>query len=170
VKNRGFTILETLIVCAIIGLLAAIAIPMYMNAQNRAKQAKTIANMRTIAMAWEARSAEVKAYNAAGVNFTLPTNPVTEGSLEAILAPTYVKEIPAADGWSHALDFFLDSPIGSSKAGSVYVIRSPGRDGIMEGKAKKAYKIQVTTNFDCDIVYSNGAFIAYPQGKQDGAK
>lgn len=169
-KNHGFTILETLIVCAILGFLAAIAIPMYMNAQNRAKQAKTIANMRTIAVAWEARAAEVKAYNAGGASFAMPANPVTETDLGSILTPTYIRSLPANDGWGSALDFASDSPIGSSAPASLYSIRSPGRDGVLEAKNKKNYRIQVTTNFDCDIVYSNGAFIAYPQGKQDGAK
>ncbi len=169
-KNQGFTILETLIVCAILGFLAAIAIPMYMNAQNRAKQAKTISNMRTIAMAWEARAAEVKAYNAGGASFAMPANVVDETELTTILTPTYIKSIPGTDGWGSALDFALDSVIGSATPASLYSIRSPGRDGVFEAKKKKNYRIQVTTNFDCDIVYSNGAFIAYPQGKQDGAK
>jgi type II secretion system protein G len=166
-KNRGFSILEILIVCAILGLLAAIAIPTYMNSQNRAKQSKTIENMRTIATAWEARAAEVKAYNAAGVNYSIPTVNVTSAQLGTTLAPTYIKQVPTTDGWGYLLDFKLDAAIGAKAPASTYSIRSMGRDGKLEATGKRSYRIQATTNFDCDIVYSNGNFIAYPQGKQN---
>ena len=166
-KNRGFTILETLIVCAIIGFIAAIAIPMYMNAQNRAKQSRTIGNIRTIASAWESRGAEVKAYNAAGANFAIPTVNVTAAQMTTMLTPTYLREIPAKDGWGWPFDFKLNSAIGSGTTAITYSIRSPGRDGVLEAAGKTNYRIQATTSFDCDIVYSNGTFIAYPQGKQN---
>ena len=48
-----------------------------------------------------------------------------------------------------------------------YTILSRGRDKIAEaGLDDTGYVGQVTQDMDCDIVYSNGSFMQYPEGIQ----
>jgi general secretion pathway protein G len=157
-NRRGFTLIELLVVVGIIGILAAIAIYNYRGGLERARQKRTMADMRTIAQAWEAKGAETHGYNAAG--FTFPSVVVSEAALESILVPTYAKSIPGKDGWGRDWGFGLDQAIGGPTASS-YAIRSGGSDF----KFDASYTIGPTSEFDCDIVYANGAFVAYPGTK-----
>jgi type II secretion system protein G len=52
-KERGFTLIELLVVITIIGILAAIALPNYIKAKDKAKEAEVKANVHTIQVAVE---------------------------------------------------------------------------------------------------------------------
>lgn len=112
--HLGFTLVETLVVIAIIGLLMAIGIPMWMNSVNRAKQTGTLESMRAIAAAWEARAADRQGYAAAGATFTMPPTPMTGTDVQALLQPTYIHSLPLLDGWHHPFDFASDLIDGST--------------------------------------------------------
>jgi prepilin-type N-terminal cleavage/methylation domain-containing protein len=164
----GFSIIEMLVVLGVIGILAAIAIPMFLNAQNRGKQAQTVANMRAIATAIELRAADLKSYSSAGADFPIPRISVSFEEMTAMLTPKYIQVLPRVDGWGFPLTFHLDQPIGNTEGARTYAIRSPGRDGIMTptGADGSSYKEGKFDCFDCDIVFSNGSFVAWPEGAQ----
>lgn len=150
-RERGFTLIELLVVVAIIAILAAIAIMAYLTSIDRARQRRTVADIRTIAVAWESRASEMQSYGIAGYQF--PQTAVTYEDLRGALSPTYSRVLPRSDGWGRPFEFAVGN--GPKQ----YAIRSAGRDGAMESTEYTAGEVD---DPDCDIIYANGSFITYP--------
>jgi type IV pilus assembly protein PilA len=87
IKNKeGFTLIELMIVVAIIGILAAVAIPNFINYQCKAKQSEAKQAVKTIATGLEAYMAEFDTYTTdiTKLDVDVPTN-------------RYTNTIPVAD-------------------------------------------------------------------------
>jgi type IV pilus assembly protein PilA len=168
-NNKGFTLIELLIVVAIIGIIVAIAIPNLLNAIQRAKQKRSMADMRSAGTAAEAYAVDFNHYPAAAgtamnwpSGLSMPTSsfgdPGSAGTFNIQVAPTYIRVLPLADGWN---SWFLYSSKGTNA--QHYGIASVGKDGVKTGALASAE----TTDFNADIIFCDGQFLQYPAGAQN---
>jgi type II secretory pathway pseudopilin PulG len=135
-------------VVAVVGILAAIAIPNLLTAMQRSKQKRSMADIRTIATAVEAYAVDNKRYPAVSAY----------NELNGILAPTYIRVVPTLDGWGQ--------PFRYESWSNSYAIGSGAKDGQFEHDSLREYAPGGTTNFNNDIIFSNGVFVRYPEGAQ----
>ena len=84
-RRKGFTLVEIMIVVAIIGLLAAIAIPNFVRARAQAQQQACIANLKQIEGATQVWLLDIAGSTLAAVVW-------------ADLVPNYIKRQPTCPG------------------------------------------------------------------------
>src|SRR5262249_10161437 len=75
----------------------------------------------------------------------------------ALLKPTYIALPPWQDGWGQPMVY------GTGTGHQAYMLASGGRD---KSTPTTPTECGTTTDFNSDIVYSNGTFVVYPDGPQ----
>ncbi|TBR23382.1 prepilin-type N-terminal cleavage/methylation domain-containing protein [bacterium] len=96
--RRGFTLIELMIVVAIIGLLSAIAVPKFANLIVQAKEGNTKGNLGRIRSALNIYYADMEGYFPISANASNTTNWT---GLSTTLVPKYINTVPKAELRNH---------------------------------------------------------------------
>ena len=175
-RRRGFTLIELIVVVAIIGILAAILIPIIQGAIQKSKQKAAMVDMNSIGQAITAFVTDT------GRAPTSPDGPLAAGlKIFQELQPFHIAALPINDSWGHPFRIWTGTAvvgrfgIGAGVVGGEdFLIQSLGRDGVDEGFVFSVsnpfdlYPVSSMSDFDKDLIVWNGAWIHAPRAAQSG--
>lgn len=144
-RRQGILLLVIGLIIPAIGILSAIITPNLLIAVQTAKAKQTMSDMMSIGEALEIYWIDYDEYP--------PCNSFRE--LSGYLDPNYIRRLPIYDGWGNPFRYEV-------KEDSYFLI-SLGRDGIQDAFEPYTAFAAITDDFDDDIIFSNGAFIRYPE-------
>ena len=171
-RSRGFTLIELLIVVAILGIIAAILIPNLLDALQKARQKRTVADVRNVGTAWMSWLTDQVGAASGGSAKVYPTgdhNALAYSELFNYLNPRdeffYIQEVPQVDGWNYPLGFAMNPELADS---GVVLICSPAQRGFYingEDCVDASWTVEpfLVTDYEQDIVWADGYFIRWPE-------
>ena len=161
-RQKGFTLIELLIVVAIIGIIAALLIPNFLDALQKAKQKRTVADVRNIGTAMFSWLTDQVGASAAGTTVSLGSfKSISQTDLVTQLVSQYIQDVPRVDGWGGTYAFFLDTANPLSQ--HVMAIASGGRNKNTPTSGSYTVGAFDPTDYDQDIVWADGFFVRWPQ-------
>jgi general secretion pathway protein G len=165
IRQKGFTLIEVLIVVAVIGIIAAMLIPNLLDAMQKVKQKRTMADMKIVGTAMFSWLTDQAGAAAAGsgatvVDLTTYGPQLQHPNLTTVLCTQYIQALPRLDGWRTPYHYYLR--VDNPHANHVMAIRSLGRDRIPDGDVYEVSAFD-PTDYDRDIVWADGFMVQYPQ-------
>jgi general secretion pathway protein G len=165
-------LIEILLVVVIIGIIGVIIIPNLMDSLQKAKQRRTVNDVRAVGTAWFSWVTDQLSAAAAGSSAQtfdldrLGTEISPEDLMEILRrgGMNYIVTVPINDGWGGDYDYLWT---GNPADTPTFGLRSKGRDRAV-GPTTNPYPLGPfpTTAYDEDIVWVDGNFIRFPAGVQ----
>ncbi len=162
-RTSGFSIVELLITVVIIAAITAIVIPNLLDTLEKARQKRTLADMRNTGTAILAWMTDQMGAASAGRQVKVPDfSALSSDEITALLVPTYIDRVPEVDGWGHPYEYFMGRQAAQSVPGSTILIRSIGRDGRIQGDDYDWGTFDAA-DYDQDILWIDGLFARLPE-------